>query len=54
VRLDHGYQLRVARVFATGAAEQEPPRRIEVWQGFVDSCSVAAGTDTGLDPRLLY
>jgi hypothetical protein len=54
VRLDHGYQLRVARVFATGVAEQDPPRRIEVWQGFVDICSVAAGTDTGLDPRLLY
>ncbi len=54
VRLDHGYRLRVARVFATGAIEEKPARRIEVWQGFVDICSVAAGTDAGLDPRLLY
>ena len=54
VRLDHGYLLRIARVFATGAAEQDPPRRIEVWQGFVDICSVAGGTEAGLDPRLLY
>jgi len=54
VRLDHGYRLRVARVFATGAVEEEPARRVDVWQGFVDICSVAAGTDAGLDPRLLY
>lgn len=54
VRLDHGYRLRVARVYATGGTEEDPARRIEVWQGFVDICSVAGGTETGLDPRLLY
>ncbi|HOC44068.1 MAG TPA: hypothetical protein PKJ99_13710 [Thermoanaerobaculales bacterium] len=54
VRLDHGYRLRVARVYATGVVEEQPARRVEVWQGFVDICSVAAGTDAGLDPRLLY
>ncbi|PWB73317.1 MAG: hypothetical protein C3F15_09835 [Holophagae bacterium] len=54
VRLEHGYRLRIARVYATGAVEEEPARRVEVWQGFIDICSVAAGGVTGLDPRLLY
>jgi hypothetical protein len=54
VRLDPGYQVQVVRVYATGRAEQETPRRIEVWQGFEDICSVAASAPAELDPRLLY
>ena len=54
VRLDSGYVLRVARVYATGQTEQQSPRRIEVWQGFEDVCAVEAGRAGELDPRRLY
>jgi len=54
VRLDHGYRLRVVRVYATGRAEESPQRRIDVWQGFEDICSTPADGRVGHDPRLLY
>lgn len=54
VRLEHGYRLRVVRVYATGRAEETPPRRIDVWQGFEDICSAPPGDSPELDPRLLY
>jgi hypothetical protein len=54
VRLDHGYRLRVVRVYSTGRSEESPPRRIDVWQGFEDVCSTPPGGRSELDPRLLY
>lgn len=54
VRLDPGYVLRVSRVYATGRIETEPPRRIEVWQGFEDVCSINPARADTLDPRMLY
>jgi len=54
VRLDAGYVLRVARVYATGRIEEEPPRRIAVWQGFEDVCAIDAGQMAALEPRMLY
>jgi hypothetical protein len=54
VRLDHGYRLRVVRVYATGRTEEAPPRRIDVWQGFEDICSAPPDERIGPDPRLLY
>ncbi len=54
VRLDHGYRLRVVRVYATGRTEEAPPRRIDVWQGFEDICSAPSDERIGPDPRLLY
>jgi hypothetical protein len=54
VRLDHGYLLRVVRIYASGLSEEAPPRRIDVWQGFEDICSSPPGDATELDPRRLY
>jgi hypothetical protein len=54
VRLDPGYLLRIVRVYATGRAEESPPRRIDVWQGFEDICSSPLDAGAELDPRLLY
>ena len=54
VRLASGYVLKVARVYATGRTEQEPPRRIEVWQGFEDVCAISRTQVVDLDPRMLF
>jgi len=54
IRLSSGYVLRVARVYATGRTEQEPPRRIEVWQGFENVCATEGSRTAALDPRMLY
>jgi len=54
VRLDSGYVLRVGRVYATGRTEEEAPRRIEVWQGFEDVCTIDGFRTPALDPRMLY
>lgn len=54
VRVEHGYELRIVRVYSSGRTETGPPRRLEVWQGFADICSSADGQSDSLDPRLLY
>ncbi|HSL17296.1 MAG TPA: hypothetical protein VLB51_05255 [Methylomirabilota bacterium] len=54
VRVEHGYELRIVRVYSSGRTETGPPRRLEVWQGFADICSSADGRSDSLDPRLLY
>jgi hypothetical protein len=54
VRLDRGYVLRVARVYATGRLEEDPPRRIDVSQGFEDVCATKGARPEALDPRMLY
>lgn len=54
VRLDHGYRLRIFRVFSSGLMEEAPSRRIDVWQGFEDICSASPDAGAEPDPRLLY